>query len=233
MMAMNKPFDATMRKLIELEPAGWLRFLHISVTNPERVLVIDSNLSTVTADADKVLLVDEPLPWIEHVELQAGRDTELPDRVHGYSTLLRRSHKMPVHTTIQAATIWAATKILLGLRYSIVQVEEMVRGVSTMILGIRGIEESSVYQDIFAKGEAKGLSEGRVEGRVEGRTEGLTEGRIGEARRVMLELGCKKFGEPEEAVRARISASDDVDQLNALLARILDVTTWDELLRPN
>ena len=36
-----------------------------------------------------------------------------------------------------------------------------------MILGIRGIEESSVYQDIFAKGEAKGLVEGRVEGRVE------------------------------------------------------------------
>jgi predicted transposase YdaD len=310
-MAMSKPFDATMRKLIELEPAAWLRFLHIPVTNPERVLVIDSNLSTVTADADKVLLVDEPLPWIEHVELQAGRDTELPDRVHGYSTLLRRSHKMPVHTTIvllrpaadgseltgthelrdrhgdvydwfrydvvrlwrqlvqeilaaglavlplapvadvpaekipevlvaisermttesspdQAATIWAATKILLGLRYSIEQVEEMVRGVSAMILGIRGIEESSVYQDIFAKGEAKGLSEGRVEGRAEG----LTEGRIEEARRVMQELGSKKFGEPEEAVRARIIAIDDVDQLNALLARILDVATWDELLRP-
>ena len=52
-------------------------------------------------------------------------------------------------------------------RYSIEQVEEMVRGVSAMILGIRGIEESSVYQDIFAKGEAKGLSEGRTEGRIE------------------------------------------------------------------
>jgi hypothetical protein len=34
----------------------------------------------------------------------------------------------------QAATIWAATKILLGLRYSIEQVVELVRGVSAMIL---------------------------------------------------------------------------------------------------
>jgi hypothetical protein len=41
--AMSKPFDATMRKLIELEPAGWLRFLHIPVANPDCVSVIDSN----------------------------------------------------------------------------------------------------------------------------------------------------------------------------------------------
>jgi hypothetical protein len=99
-MAMSKPFDATMRKLIELEPAAWLRFLHISVSDPSRVMVIDSNLSTVTAEADRVLWVDEPAPWIEHVELQAARDLELPDRLHWYSTLLRRSRKVPVHTTI-------------------------------------------------------------------------------------------------------------------------------------
>jgi predicted transposase YdaD len=208
---MAKPFDATMRKLIELEPAACLRFLHIPVSDPARVKVIDSNLSTVTAEADRVLWVDESAPWIEHVELQAARDVELPDRVHGYSTLLHRSRKVPVHTTIVllrpvadgpeltgtheildhhgdvydwfrydivrvwqqpvdevlaaglpvlplapvsavaaerlpdvlvaiserliretspelAATIWAATKVLMGLRYSIEQVEEMVRG---------------------------------------------------------------------------------------------------------
>jgi hypothetical protein len=99
-MAMSKPFDATMRELIELGPAAWLRFLHIPIADPACVLVIDSNLSTVTADADKVLLVNESSPWNEHVELQAGRDIELADRVHGYSTLLRRRRKVPVHTTI-------------------------------------------------------------------------------------------------------------------------------------
>ena len=38
---MSKRFDATMRKLIELEPAAWLRFLHVSVADPQRVIVID------------------------------------------------------------------------------------------------------------------------------------------------------------------------------------------------
>ena len=118
----------------------------------------------------------------------------------------------------QAATIWAATRVLMGLRYSVEQVEEMVRGVSAMILGIRGIEESSVYQDIFAKGEAKGLVEGRDEGRIE------------EARQAVLTVGRKKLGPPDEEERMKIATIDNVDRLNALLERILDVASWEELL---
>jgi predicted transposase YdaD len=91
-----------------------------------------------------------------------------------------------------------------------------------MILGIRGIEESSVYQDIFAKGEAKGLAEGRAEGFAEGRTE--------EARQAVLQLGRKKLGQPDEEVRMRIAAIADVDRLNSLLERILEVASWEELL---
>jgi hypothetical protein len=87
-------------------------------------------------------------------------------------------------------------------------------GVSPMILGIRGIEESSVYQDIFAKGEA----EGRVEGAIE------------EARKTLLRQGRKKLGPPSAAVEARIIALGDLDHLNDLLDRILDVATWDELM---
>ena len=79
---MSKPFDATMRKLIEMEPAAWLRFLHVPIVDADRVKVIDSNLSTVTAYADKVLWVDEPAPSIEHVELQAARDIEQIGRAH-------------------------------------------------------------------------------------------------------------------------------------------------------
>jgi hypothetical protein len=40
---MRKPFDATMRKLIEMSPAAWLRFLRVMITDPGRVRVIDSN----------------------------------------------------------------------------------------------------------------------------------------------------------------------------------------------
>jgi predicted transposase YdaD len=122
----------------------------------------------------------------------------------------------------QAATLWVATKVMMGLRYSSEKVEEMVRGVSAMILGIRGIEESSVYQDIFAKGLVEGLAEGRAEG--------FVEGRIDEARQAVLQLGRKKLGQPNEGVRTRIAAIADVDRLNFLLERILEVASWDELL---
>jgi hypothetical protein len=42
-------------------------------------------------------------------------------------------------------------------------------------------------------------------------------------------LGAKKFGEPDERLNSMLNATDDVDQLNSLLERILDVTSWDEL----
>jgi hypothetical protein len=106
----------------------------------------------------------------------------------------------------------------MGLRYSEEQVDEVFEGISSMILGIRGIEESSVYQGIFAKGEAKG----RVEGQIQGRAE--------EARDVLLRLGRKKLGQPDEGVRTQVATIDDVDRLNALLERILDVSSWSELL---
>jgi predicted transposase YdaD len=122
----------------------------------------------------------------------------------------------------QAATLWAATKVLMGLRYPKEQVEEFTRGVSAMILGIRGIEESSVYQDIFAQGEAQG----RVEGRLVGRLEGAVE----EARKTLLRQGLKKLGPPSEAIEARITELVDLERLNDLLDHVLDAATWDQLL---
>ena len=114
--------------------------------------------------------------------------------------------------------LWAATEILLGLYHPNERVHELTKEVTTMILGIRGIEESSVYQDIFGKGEAKGRAEGEAEGKVE------------EARLILLSLGRRKLGRPDEPVLARIAAIGDLDRLNALIHRLLDATTWEELL---
>jgi hypothetical protein len=287
---MEKRYDPTTRDLVELGPPDWLRFLRVSLTDAGRVRVIDSNLSTVTADADKVLWVDEIEPWIEHVEFQAGRDIDLADRVHFYSTLLGRRHKVPVHSTVvllrpaadgpdlngtyerrhrngdvydffrydvlrawelplattlaaglavlplapvtavepeqvpgvlaaisarfvreaspdQAVILWAATKVLLGLRYSEDQVKAFTSGVTDMLFGIRGLEESSVYQGVLARG------------------------RIKNAQEAILLLGRKKFGEPDDREQTSIDAIKDVDQLNSLLERVLDVSSWDELFQ--
>ncbi len=320
---MSKPFDATARELVELGPAAWLEYLGIPVPDPDRVKVIDSNLSTVTAEADKVLWVEDRVPWIQHVEIQASRDARLSERLQLYNILLSYRFRIPVRTSLvllrpeadgpeltgelekhlpwgernswfrynvvrvwqqpvadllaaglpilplapvadvaleqvpavllaisrrlvqettpdQTALLWAATKILMGLRYPRERVDELTEGVSAMILGIRGIEESSVYQAIFAKGreegEAKGREEGREEGvakgREEGREEGVALGAVHEARKTLLRLGRQKLGEPDEPVLTQIAELNDVDRLDFLLGRILDVSSWDELLAP-
>ncbi len=115
-------------------------------------------------------------------------------------------------------TLWAATEVLLGLNHPTERVQELTKEITTMILGIRGIEESSVYQDIFGKGEAKGRAEGEAEGKVE------------EARLILLSLGRRKLGRPDEQVLAMIAAIGELDRLNALIHRLLDATTWEELL---
>ncbi len=309
----KKRHDATTRKLIEMGPPDWVTYLGNPVSDPDRVTAIDSNLSTVTAEADKVLWVAdaESKPWIQHVELQAGRDIEPVDRVHVYSALLRRQHRVPVRTALvlhrpaadgseltgifqqtwhdgivydwfrydvvrvwqqpvdlllasgptvlplapvanvpeedvpavlmaisdrlaketsptEAGTLWNATKILMGLRYSDEQIDSIMERVSTMLFGIRGIEESSVYQAILKKGEAQGISKGIAKGEAKG----ITEGRITEAREILLRHGGKKLGTPGERVEAEIHALSDLERLHELIDRVLDVSTWDELLAP-
>lgn len=304
---MSKPFDATLRELFELEPAAWLEFFGMAVPDAQQVRVIDSNLSTFTAEADKVVRIDGAEPSLVHIEFLSGRDPAQPERSHWYNTLLARRHQVPVWSVIVLlraaadgaeltgaferqfpgrgrnlwfgydvvriwrespdrllggglpllplapvadvapdrlpevlrtlaerlrdevggelrATLWTATAILMGLRYPRDQVEELIEGVKTMVLGIRGIEESWVYQDIFARGEAQGEAKGEAQGEAKGRVE--------EARDILLRQGRKKLGEPSAETLSRIAGMNDLDGLNLLLDRILDATSWAELLAP-
>ena len=290
-----------MRKLYELGPAAWLEYFGLPIPDPAQVRVIDSNLSTVTAEADQVVLVGGADPWIVHTEFLSGREPNYPQQAIWYNILLQHRHQVPIWTVLillrpqadgpeltgvyesevpgcgknhwfryevirvwlepperllrsglpllplapvsnvaagglrevltavagrlraeagpeSQRTLWTATAILMGLRYPREQVEQLIEGVGKMILGIRGIEDSWVYQDIFAKGRAEGEAKGR------------TEGQVDEARAILLGLGRKKLGEPQEPVRSQIAAIRDLDQLNRLLDRILEAPTWDDLL---
>jgi predicted transposase YdaD len=62
--------------------------------------VIEADVSTVTAAADKVLRMRDPVPAIAHVELQAGYDRELGERTLEYSVLLKRRHRLPIQSII-------------------------------------------------------------------------------------------------------------------------------------
>jgi hypothetical protein len=83
-----KHYDATLKDLLETDPSAWIEFLHVGQAGPIRV--IDSDLATVTAAADKVLLLDGPTPSLIHVEFQASHDLGLPRRLLWYNVLLGR-----------------------------------------------------------------------------------------------------------------------------------------------
>ncbi len=114
----------------------------------------------------------------------------------------------------QAATLWNAIRILMGLRFEKDQVDTIIGGVSAMLFGIRGIEESSVYQGILRQGETKGRIEGAVD----------------DAKKILLRHGGKKLGPPSERIETEIAALDNLNLLHDLIDRVFDVSTWDELM---
>jgi hypothetical protein len=73
---------------------------------------------------------------------------------------------------------------------------------------VLGMEESTTYQAILRKG------------------------RLAEARQILLRLGRKQFGPVAEATTAALNAIEDVQRLEELSERVLEVSSWQELLNP-
>jgi predicted transposase YdaD len=281
---MAQLFDATLKQLVEDYPDDWLAQLGMPPVGP--VEVINADLSTVTAMADRIFHLRDPAPWLLHLELQASRDPFLARRVLQYNVLVHHRHGLLVHSVVvllrpeadamdltgavnyqapydgtklefrfdvlrlwlrpvdpilvgglgtlplaplgdvarealpgvirrmeerltreagpaEAASLWTATYILMGLRYS----PEVV---SHLLQGVRAMKESATYQAI--------LAEGRAEGRAE------------EAKRLLLHLGGKRFGPPSAQTRAALEGIDSVERLEQLTEYLLEVSGWDELL---
>jgi hypothetical protein len=70
------------------------------------------------------------------------------------------------------------------------------------------LEESTTYQAIIRKG------------------------RLAQARQTLFRQGQKLFGPADDATEAALNAIDDVQKLDELSERILDVGSWQELLQP-
>jgi predicted transposase YdaD len=289
---MPKKYDAILKHLLERYADGWLEYLaadlHLRHTGPVRV--IDADLAAVSAQADKVFRVESAPPWLLHLELQAGRDQQLPARVLKYNVLLTDRHQLLARSVIvllrpaadgkeldgvvtyrlpeedsylefryrvvrlwrkppeqflagqlgllplaplsgvtedqlpgvvrrmaerlkheatvaEQEDLWTATHLLLGLRFPNDFVAQLLRGVLPM-------EESSTYQAIIAEGKELGRQEGWTE----------------EARKLLLRQGTKSFGPPAKRVAAALNAITDLTKLEQLSERLLDVSSWEELL---
>ena len=111
----------------------------------------------------------------------------------------------------EANRLWVVTYALLGLQYPATVADQLMPG-------IRNMRDSSTYMAIVEEGLVRGRAEGRVEGRVE------------EARELLLTLGERRFGAPDERNRATLAAIGDHDRSHALVTRVLSAASWDELL---
>jgi predicted transposase YdaD len=94
---MTKPFDATLKGLLEASPTDWPALAGYPVA---ATAVIDADISTVSGAADKVLRVQGPPAWIMHIEFQTSPDQTLPRRVHLYNGLLENRHELPVRSVV-------------------------------------------------------------------------------------------------------------------------------------
>ena len=110
-----------------------------------------------------------------------------------------------------SSMIWSATGLVMGLRYTPETIYQTLRR-------IMGIEESSVYQDLLQRGEARGLVKGAVKGALD------------EARKLVLKLGKKRFGLPNDQVKTALKGMVDVADIERLHDKLLDVKNWEELL---
>jgi predicted transposase YdaD len=286
----GKPFDATLKELIEADPRAWAELA--TGRTLLAASLIDADVSTVTAAADKVFRVETADgPCLLNLEVESSWAGEVPERLHFYGTVLEHRHGLPAIGVVlllrpeanatavtgerlrfhpgatvpydvyryTAIPVWklplslllagpvatlplapitdeaapqlegvvhqiedryqaeataglsgmlsTATAVLLGLRYSEEVTLRLYEGVTKM-------EESSTYQWIKRKG--------RDEARVEVARE--------VARRLLLTVGITKFGPPDPATRAAIDAIADPTTLEALVPRVLSVSSWQELI---
>ncbi len=95
---MSHPYDASTKYLVQTRLADWLPLSGRTTT--AELQVIDADLATVTAAADRVLRVCEKPPWLLDLELQASRDPDLLPNLPVYNVLLARRHRTLVRTVV-------------------------------------------------------------------------------------------------------------------------------------
>ena len=271
------PFDATMKDLIEENARAWAEYF-----NPYPVIdvaVIDADLSTVTARADKVLRVteDDGEQCLLNFEAEA-RHAGDPKRLVLYSVLLNLRHDLPVRSIVLLLRRSANATVVTGLlemqrkkeppylrfTYEVVpvwsqplapllagplgllplapltdeaeadlpnvvgQVVKRLRTETTreqagkmetttlILLGLR--YENAIIQQLFR--EVPEMEESTTYQYIMRR--GVTE--------TILRQGRRKFGEPSAEQAQSLKDIANNERLQQLADRILDATSWQELL---
>ncbi len=90
--------DVSAKELVWDGPAAWVDRFGIGPPGP--ISVIDSEIATLTAFADKVLKVDGPVPYLLNLEPHSYNDPELARTLWYRQVALDYRHSLPVLTVL-------------------------------------------------------------------------------------------------------------------------------------
>ncbi|HZO91509.1 MAG TPA: hypothetical protein VFB38_24515 [Chthonomonadaceae bacterium] len=156
-------------------------------------------------------LLSGSLALLPLAPLTSVSESDLPDVVQRMEARIDAEAPME-----DRGLLWTTTFLLLGLKYDPEFSQQLIKGVLEM-------KESSTYQYILQGGMKEGLKEGMKEGEAKGRME--------EARRMLLLIGGKRFGEPDAQIQAALEKITSPQQLEQLAAQLFEVESWQELLK--
>ncbi len=98
---MSLPFDATLKDLAREHPRDFLAAFDRPPTLPISLLNVD--LSTVTASADLVVGLGDPVQEVVHLDFQSSAAAGKHADVFLYNALLFNHYQVPVHSISRAA----------------------------------------------------------------------------------------------------------------------------------
>lgn len=108
---MSKPFDAATKFLVEAAPEEWVRFLGLP---PGETRIVDTDISTVSAAADRALFVEAEKPYGIQIEFQGNGDPTFETRLLQYRTALRLRWGVPFTSVAVLLRPFTNHKLLQG-----------------------------------------------------------------------------------------------------------------------
>jgi hypothetical protein len=115
---MSKPYDATLKQIIDRFAADWAGFLceQLCLPSGTKAVPLDADLSTVTSpQSDKLFQLSGAASGLIHLELLSSWADDLPDRCLLYNVLGQHRYGGPVRTLIVLLRREAYSSNLIGL----------------------------------------------------------------------------------------------------------------------
>ncbi len=93
---MSKPFDVSTKQLVEIDPIAWVRLMGLPGESAE---LINADLSTVVADADRILRVHDP-DYLAHFEMQASYKVDIGERLLLYNVVAHYKYRKNIESVL-------------------------------------------------------------------------------------------------------------------------------------